>query len=118
VALYQRDHARAAALCRESLTLFHQAGDLWAIGRYLPVLAGASFGQERPEQAARLFSAAAALRERLGTPLPPVVQSGHDRAVTAVRASLGENAFAAAWAEGQSMTAEEAVAYAIRANSE
>jgi UDP-N-acetylmuramyl pentapeptide synthase len=33
--------------------------------------------------------------------------------VAAVRAALGEEAFAAAWAEGQAMTREQAIAYAL-----
>jgi hypothetical protein len=37
--------------------------------------------------------------------------------MAAARAALGEEAFAAAWAEGQAMTLEEAVAYALE-NSE
>ena len=38
------------------------------------------------------------------------------RKVAATRASLGEDAFAAAWAEGQAMPLEAAVAYALAAD--
>jgi non-specific serine/threonine protein kinase len=113
VTLAQGDHARAAALCRESLALYRATGDTWGIGRYLPVLAGAVFAEGRADRAARLFAAATALRGRLGTPLPPLVQPAHDRVVAAARANLGEAAFAAAWTDGDAMSAEEAVAYAL-----
>jgi predicted ATPase/DNA-binding transcriptional regulator YiaG len=103
------DYARAEALCRESLMMLRAAGDTWEVGRYLWVLAGAVFGQGRAEWAARLFGAAAAVRAHLGVALPPLLQSPHDHAVAAVRASLGERAFAAAWAVGQAMSLGEVI---------
>jgi non-specific serine/threonine protein kinase len=118
LALHQRDHTRATALGRESLALYRELGDPWGVGRYLPVLAGAAFAQGQIERAARLFGAAAGLRERLGTPLPPVVQPTHDRAVTAVRASLGESDFTAAWSAGSALTPNEAVAEALHVSSD
>ncbi|MGH2600149.1 MAG: tetratricopeptide repeat protein, partial [Dehalococcoidia bacterium] len=109
LALSQRDYARALTLGQESLALYRASGDAWGIGRYLPVLAGAAFGQGQPERAARLYAAAQALRQRLGTPLPALIQVHHDRAVTAVRRTLGDDAFAAAWRVGEAMPVDEAL---------
>jgi hypothetical protein len=61
------------------------------------------------EHAAWLFSAAAAL----GLPLEPTVRQEHERQVAAVRAALGDEAFAAAWARGQALRPEQAVAVAL-----
>jgi non-specific serine/threonine protein kinase len=110
LAYAQQDYARAAALCRESLTLHRAVSDTWEVGRYLWVLAGAAFGQGQPERAARLFGAAAALREHLGVVLPPLLRAPHDSAVAALRTSLGEPAFASAWAAGQALSLEEVTA--------
>jgi hypothetical protein len=118
VTLYQRDYARAAERCRESMALLYQASDPWVVARYLPVLAGAVFGQGQAEQAAVLFGAAAALRGRLGAPPPPIVRASHDRTVAGVRAALGEECFTAAWATGAAMDCDEAIAYALRARSD
>lgn len=60
--------------------------------------------------AARLWGAAGALREALGTPLPPVARADYERAVAAARTTSGERAFAVAWAQGRSMTPEQALA--------
>jgi hypothetical protein len=109
LSLYQRDYARAEALARESLTLHRAMGDAWSIGRYLSVLAGAALGQGQPERAARLFAAASALRERLGTPLPRIIQHDHDRAIAAVRRALGERAFATAWQAGEALAWRQAL---------
>ena len=56
------------------------------------------------------LGAAAALRETMGTPIPPVYRADYDRSVAAARAQLGEKAFAAAWAEGRIMTVEQVLA--------
>jgi predicted ATPase/DNA-binding CsgD family transcriptional regulator len=60
--------------------------------------------------AVRLLAAAAALRDSLGTPLPPVSRTAYSRSVASARAQLGEQAFAVVWAEGHGMTWEQALA--------
>jgi len=62
------------------------------------------------EWAARLLGAAGALRDALGSPLPPVDRADRDRSLAAARAVLGEAAFAAASAERRAMELEQAVA--------
>jgi tetratricopeptide (TPR) repeat protein len=109
VAYSWRDYAQAAALCRESIPLHRAVGETWEIGRYLWVLGAAMLEQGQPEQAARLFGATATVRERLGTRLPPVFRAIHDPAVAAARDTLGEQSFAAAWAEGQALSVDEAI---------
>lgn len=37
----------------------------------------------------------------------------YEQMLASTRSELGEEAFAAAWAEGQAMTTEQAVAYAV-----
>jgi len=64
-------------------------------------------------QAARLVGSAEALREALKVPLPPVERPRYEQLVAAVRTSIGEAAFAAAWTAGREMTAERAVTYAL-----
>jgi hypothetical protein len=62
---------------------------------------------------ARLLGTAQALREAIRRPMAPPDRPLVDRAVAAARRSLGEEAVAAAWAEGRAMTLEQAVAYAL-----
>lgn len=77
-------------------------------------LAGIAGAHRQPERAARLFSAAEALRESAGLPLPRVQRTDYDRDVAAARAQLDEAAFAVAWATGRALTLEEAIAEAER----
>lgn len=59
--------------------------------------------------AARLWGAAEALREAIGTPIPQVHRLDYARAVAQARAQAGNDTFARAWAEGRTMTLEQAV---------
>src|SRR6266566_1804655 len=43
-------------------------------------------------------------------PLPSLLQAMHEFTIASVHAQLGEQAFAVAWAEGRSMTLEQALA--------
>ncbi len=67
----------------------------------------------QPQRAARLFGAADALRERIGTPIPAVERDDYDGAVVLARAQLDPAAFSAAWAEGMAFSWEQAAAYAL-----
>jgi tetratricopeptide (TPR) repeat protein len=111
VALHGGDHAASCSLRQESLVIRHELGDRVGVAECLEGLADAA-GQT--ERAARLLGAAQALRDALGAPVAPAVESGHQDDVAAVRTALGKEAFAAAWAEGQSMALEQAVQYALQ----
>jgi DNA-binding NarL/FixJ family response regulator len=73
--------------------------------------------QGQPVGAARLYGAASSLRTLLGAPLPPVERLSYQEYVAMLRAQLGEPAFGNAWAEGQALTLEEAIAEAGRVNA-
>jgi predicted ATPase/class 3 adenylate cyclase len=112
VAHAQGDDAHAQALLREGLILQQHTGNKRLIAESLERWAGLAVAQGRPAQAAWLCSAAATLRDSIGA-APPANRTDYDRIVAAARAQLDEAIFAAAWAEGQAMTLEQAIAYAL-----
>jgi DNA-binding CsgD family transcriptional regulator len=65
-------------------------------------------------EAARLFGAAEAIRQRMGAVRFKVWDAGYEASVATVRDALGEHDFDAAWAEGAALSTEEAIAYAQR----
>ena len=67
----------------------------------------------QPERAVRLFGAAAALLDTLKASLAPADRNDYERTVATLRAQLGTQRFTAAWADGQALTLEQAIAYAI-----
>ncbi len=64
-------------------------------------------------RAARLFGAAEALRDTSGELLSPAERSVHERQVANAHAQLDEAAWQTAWAEGRTMTLEQAIVYAL-----
>jgi predicted ATPase/DNA-binding XRE family transcriptional regulator len=70
-------------------------------------LAAVVAAQGEPTWAARLWGRAEAQREAYGLPLAPVYRADYDHALAAARDQLGEQAFAAAWAEGRTMTVDQ-----------
>jgi predicted ATPase/DNA-binding CsgD family transcriptional regulator len=65
-------------------------------------------------EAARLFAAAQAIRQRMGAVRFKVWDAEYKDSTAAIRDALGENDFDAAWAEGAALSTEEAIAYAQR----
>jgi predicted ATPase/DNA-binding CsgD family transcriptional regulator len=107
----QGNHAVARALYQESLTMAAEGlSGNGMIASCLKGLASVVAAQGELAWAGRLWGAAEALREVMGTPIPPVYRAEYERAIAAARAQLGEPAFATAWAEGRAMTPEQALA--------
>ncbi len=106
----QGDHAAARALYKESLAIAKKWNYKLHIASYLEGLAGVVVVQGEPAWAAQLWGAAIAVRNAMGAPLPPVERADYERSVATARARLGEKAFTAAWAEGRTMTPEQALA--------
>jgi predicted ATPase/DNA-binding CsgD family transcriptional regulator/tRNA A-37 threonylcarbamoyl transferase component Bud32 len=104
------DFAAARAIYEESLAITLEGGDKMNIAEFLEGLAATLALQEEPVWAARLWGTAESMRDAIGMPLPPVDRTEYVRSVTTARASLGERAFAKAWAEGRTMTPEQAFA--------
>ena len=69
-------------------------------------------------EAARLFGAAQAIRQRIGVVRFKIYEAGYQAAVTVLRDAMGEKDFDAAWAEGAALSTEEAIAYAQRGRGE
>ena len=75
-------------------------------------LGGVAAARQQPERAARLFGAAIEDNTLISV-MEPAEQADTERCIAAARAQLDETVFAVAWAEGQAMTLEQAIAYAL-----
>ena len=69
-------------------------------------------------EAARLFGAAQAIRNRMGAVRLKVWDADYEASVAALRNTMGDKDFEAAWAEGAALSIEEAIAYAQRGRAE
>ena len=125
VATAQGDYNQAAAQLAEALTLFGELRYKDAIAFTLEGFAGLAVASAQAQataaadarasalHAARLFGAGEVLREKINLPMSPVDRPDYERDVAAAHALLDETAFEEAWAEGRTMTLEQAVAYAL-----
>jgi predicted ATPase len=128
LALRRNDWARARMLFEEGLARYRDVGNTVGMATLLEGLAiclvGTSLNRDLPRSlvtaerepllAARLFGAGIAAREVTGSPLPPVIEPDYARAVAHIRATLGEDAYAHALADGRGMALERAVDLALQ----
>jgi predicted ATPase/DNA-binding SARP family transcriptional activator len=113
--LRRGDLDRGAALLEEGARIAQEIGDMLDGLYYVWVFGKLSAMRERLVRAARLWGAGEALRERMGVPLSKfvLVHSDYERDLAAVRSTLEEATFEAAWAEGRTMSFEQAIEYAL-----
>jgi predicted ATPase/DNA-binding CsgD family transcriptional regulator len=116
-AFVQDDYAKARTFYEEALAILQELGVKWFIAACLDGLAEVAVAQGQTEWAAHLLGAAALLREALGVSPPPYNLANYERTVATTRAQLGEERFAAAWAEGREMTLEQVLAEQARATT-
>ena len=85
------------------------------VARYLEGLAAVAASGGRIVRAARLWGAEEALLEKIEVGVHTYVpdRSLHRSQIAAARVRFGEEAFAAAWAEGRKLTSEQAIGYAL-----
>jgi len=118
IAFLQGNHAMAAAWWKESLALLQQGGDNESLRLFLQQVGCQIAQQGDASWAARLWGAAERFSQASDRPNPFVPffvwtaaeRESYEHAVNAVRAELGESAFNQAFAEGQTMTPEQAIA--------
>ena len=104
---------RAVTLYLESITIFEGIADRRSILSVLQNLAAVLSARGQPERAATFCAAAQAGRPAFGGPTPPIELAAHDSLVRDLRAALGDEAFAAAWAAGQALPLEQAIEEAL-----
>jgi len=113
IAFRDGDFELAAAHVKESLVSLRDSRERWLISRSFDTLAEMYSVQGNYHRAARMFGAAAAVREIVGASLFAFYRDSYEDRIVAARSGLGEESFNALWAEGRALTVDQAVAYAL-----
>jgi tetratricopeptide (TPR) repeat protein len=115
LALERGAAVEAQAHLQESLTVAHRLHDVHQVAQTLEALArlAATTPGQQPERAMRLAGVAASLRKKMSQPLSPVEQATMMSQFALIWPAVGGEAQEAAWAAGQAMTLEQAIAYAL-----
>jgi predicted ATPase/DNA-binding CsgD family transcriptional regulator len=119
IALLHGEKAKAVPLCERSIALFRQTDDKEGMALCLQQWGCMVARRGAPVWAAQLWGAAETLggATRNWRPFDLFTlftalgeHADYEHMMSTVRAKLGEQAFAAAWAEGRTMTPEQAIA--------
>ncbi len=108
------DDVGAVANLQEALPLIVELRQRHALAYCLEMIAGLDAASGSAVRAARLFGAAEALREELGSPVSPANLERYRRDVDSVRKLLDDAAFQEAWAAGRRLDTDEVTKEAMR----
>ncbi|OBH05809.1 LuxR family transcriptional regulator [Mycobacterium sp. E1747] len=114
VAIAQGDCGQAQRDAHDALSAAVDLKALFVIPEVFDCLATLAIGFGANREAARLLGMANALRDRTGYVRFKIYDEAHKASVARLRESLGDNDFEGAWAEGETLSIEEAIAYARR----
>jgi len=118
VAIAQGEPQQADRDLQEALAIAAATGGYLRLPDTLECLARLVADGGNHQSGARLFGAAAGVRERTGEARFAVFQADHDAVLAELRNTLGEEKFDSLWREGAQMSTEEAIAYARRGHGE
>ncbi len=100
----RRPAGEYAPMLHEALVVHQRLGDRWRVASVLEEIAGAVLLRHDPELAGAVLGAAEALREQLGTPIPPVEAPDRDAALAGLTRRLTAAKLEGARSAGRSHT--------------
>jgi predicted ATPase/class 3 adenylate cyclase len=115
VARLEGDASRAHSGYKAALAMLQDLEEVSTLALVVMGLGCLAAAQGDAAQAARLFGAAQRLHETVHASVAPPDRRDFERHQDAARAALGQEAFAAAWAEGQALPPEQAILHALEA---
>ncbi|HZO91795.1 MAG TPA: tetratricopeptide repeat protein [Chthonomonadaceae bacterium] len=114
IARQNGQYDEAAALYRQALAIWRELGHKQGQSGLLQEIGRLALARGQAEEAAQLFGAAEGLREAMSEKLSPYEIAAEEEAKESLRACLGEEACAAAWAQGRILSAEQSYLYALQ----
>ncbi|HEY0069256.1 MAG TPA: tetratricopeptide repeat protein [Chloroflexia bacterium] len=114
VMVHKREYQHAADLYEESLALFQELRHRWGVVLSLAARGGLARLSGQPERTATLLGVVAAQRDAMHQVMAPADLAEFETNLAATRLALSDESFSAAWSQGQAMTLEQALAYAVK----
>jgi len=118
VAIAQGEPVQAERDAHDALAIAAEIEAHLVVSDTLECLATLAGDANSHREAARLFGAAHAIRQRIGEMRFKIWEAGYEASVAALRDAMGEQDFDSAWVEGAGLSTEEAIAYAQRGRGE
>ncbi len=114
VAIAAGEPDQAERDARDALACGAETGAHLSVPDILECLAAVAGDSGRHREAARLWGAADGIRQRMSAVRLKVDDASCAAFTARSRDAMGEDAFESAWSEGAALSAEEAIAYALR----
>jgi len=109
----QENYTEAIELYYQSLMIYRDLGDKWALAYLLEDMGILHSLLGESVLSIKLIAVAAALRDQIGSPLPPAEQEKMDRLLNNLESSITSAERDAAWEEGLNMQIEDAIELAL-----
>jgi predicted ATPase/class 3 adenylate cyclase len=113
LAIRQNHLDRAEPLLSQSLTRWFHQKDYRGVALALRAIANVADKLGQGERAAVLLGASASIRDRLHQDLPPIEMADYQALVAKLNADLGEAQFYRKWTEGNGLSTDAAVQFAL-----
>jgi predicted ATPase/class 3 adenylate cyclase/tetratricopeptide (TPR) repeat protein len=113
IARMEGDVSQAKEIYRQTILSFQELGNRPAVAHQLECFALIATAEAEPQRAVKLLGAAEALREKIESPMTDFERSEYDQAVARLHSLLPEAEFKLLWAEGRSLTREQAIRLAL-----
>jgi DNA-binding CsgD family transcriptional regulator len=118
VAIAQEEPEQADRNAYDALACAAGVAAYQGIPDILECLAGLAADTGSHREAARLFGASEAIRQRSGAVRFKIYDAAYEASVATVRDVMGQQDFDDVWAEGAALSVDEAIAYAQRGRGE
>ena len=113
IARHTGDINRARQIYTKTLNDWQDLGNRAAMAHQLECFGFLALADEEPQRTIQLFGAAEALRERSNSSMTVYEQVEYSEAIARLHTMLTPAQFASLWAEGRSMTLEQAIQFAL-----
>jgi predicted ATPase/class 3 adenylate cyclase len=109
----QGRYPEALTVYSETIRVWQELGQSAAVAHELECFAFIAGTSGQNGRAARLFGAAEALRELIGTTMTPMERQEYDQALSQLREQMSEVQLQDTWTKGRAMGMDEAIHYAL-----
>ena len=111
---YEGNYPQAIPAYQETIKEWQRMGHRSAVAHQLECLAFIAKSLEQVKKATKLLGAAEALRQRIEIDMTVQERKEYDKEVNDLKANMDEKEFLSLWAEGRSMTMEQAIELATQ----
>ncbi len=112
-AFLQGAYERAANNYQQSIALCQELRGAWFLSRGLEGLATVLSAQSDYIRATTLLGAAETLRASVGASIMPAMRTDYEQTLATLQHQLDQPEYRKAWEQGQAMSAEQVIAYAL-----